>query len=360
LSEKPKSPSGRKVTSHDVARAANVSQSLVSRAFSGQGRIANETRERIFRAASEIGWQPNALAASMVTQNVPLVAVVTTRLNFDWRAQVLSRYLSSLHELRLKPLLFYAQNDADVGSLLREAASWRTRGVVVLAGDIDVGQADAILSQGQFLVALNRPTNHPEGFSVTTDNRLGGAMAGRVFRTESRRSCLVLGGSERSWASSLRIDGLVEALAGSDTTVTVWHHSDMSTRVGLQCAARYLQLGPDNRPDAVFATNDAMAMGFIDGLRGRGIQLGRDLSLIGFDNLSAAAWAPYRLTTFEQPLDEMMGKCLDYINGHLSGAGAPRPDGQTIRCKPNFIERSTTRPRGDGAAGAGATRGNAP
>ncbi len=343
LSEKPKSPSGKKVTSHDVARAANVSQSLVSRAFSGQGRIAAETRDRIFRAAEEIGWQPNALAASMVTQNVPLVAVVTTRLNFDWRAQVLSRYLSSLHDLRLKPLLFYAQNDADVGALLREAASWRTRGVVVLAGDIDVGQADAILSQGQFLVALNRPTNHPEGFSVTTDNRLGGAMAGQVFLDENRRSCLVLVGSEHSWASSQRIKGLVETLAATNTAVTVWYHADMSTEVGLKCAARYLQLAPENRPDAVFATNDAMAMGFIDGLRGSKIELGRDLSLIGFDNLSAAAWAPYRLTTFEQPLDEMMGKCLDYINRHMSGSAAPRPDGDVIRCKPISIERSTTR-----------------
>lgn len=331
------------MTSHDVARAANVSQSLVSRAFSGQGRIAPETRKRIFEAANEIGWQPNALAASMVTQNVPLVAVVTTRLDFDWRAQVLSSYLSALHDLRLKPLLFYARSDADVGSLLREAASWRTRGVVVLAGDIDVGQADTIISQGQFLVALNRPTNHPKGFSVTTDNRLGGSMAGQVFLNENRRSCLVLGGPERNWASSLRIQGLVEVLAATNTAVTVWHHSDMSTKVGLQCAARYLRLGPENRPDAVFATNDAMAMGFIDGLRNSWVELARDLSLIGFDNLSAAAWTPYRLTTFEQPLDEMMGKCLDYINSCLSGTAGPRPDNEVIRCKPIFIERSTTR-----------------
>ncbi|MCS6758612.1 MAG: LacI family DNA-binding transcriptional regulator [Candidatus Devosia euplotis] len=85
----------RAVTSRDVARDANVSQALVSRAFTGNGRIAPNTRERILKVAVEIGWQPNALAASMVTGDAPLVAVITTRLSFDWRAQVLSHLLSA-------------------------------------------------------------------------------------------------------------------------------------------------------------------------------------------------------------------------------------------------------------------------
>ena len=99
------------VTSRDVAKAANVSQALVSRAFSGNGRIAAETRERILAVAAEIGWQPNALAAGMVTGDAPLVAVITTRLHFDWRAQVLSRLLKAFEEWHLKPLLFYAESD---------------------------------------------------------------------------------------------------------------------------------------------------------------------------------------------------------------------------------------------------------
>ena len=84
------------VTSHDVARAANVSQALVSRAITGHGRIAPETRDRILKVAEEIGWQPNALARSVVTGDAPLVAVVTARLSFDWRVQVLSHLLKSI------------------------------------------------------------------------------------------------------------------------------------------------------------------------------------------------------------------------------------------------------------------------
>ena len=149
-----------KVTSRDVARAANVSQALVSRAFTGNGRIADETRERILKVAAEIGWQPNALAASMVTGDAPLVSVITTRLSFDWRAQVLSHLLKAFGERHLQPLLFYAENDEEVDRLLGETISWRTRGVVVTAGVISEARAEAILSRGQFLAALN-PSGQP-------------------------------------------------------------------------------------------------------------------------------------------------------------------------------------------------------
>src|ERR1700754_4372885 len=133
-------------TSRDVAGAATVSQALVSRAFTGNGRIAPETRDRILKVAEEIGWQPNALARSMVTGDAPLVAVITARLNFDWRAQVLSHFLKSIQEWHLKPLLFYAENDDEVDRLLEESMGWRTRGVIVTAGDIQPRRAEAIVS----------------------------------------------------------------------------------------------------------------------------------------------------------------------------------------------------------------------
>ena len=129
------------VTSRDVADAANVSQALVSRAFTGKGRMAPKTRERIIETAQSIGWRPNALARSMVTGDAPLVAVITAGLNFDWRAQVLSRLLDALQQNGLKPLMFYAATDEQVDALMSEALDWRTRGVIVAAGAIEPKRA---------------------------------------------------------------------------------------------------------------------------------------------------------------------------------------------------------------------------
>ncbi len=338
------------VTSRDVAKAANVSQALVSRAFTGNGRIAPQTRARILDVAREIGWQPNALARSMVTGDAPLIAVITTRLDFDWRAQVLSRLLKAIQSWQLKPLLFYADNDDDVDRLLGEAIGWRTRGVIVTAGSVDRQRAVDILGNNQFLAALNRSANHPDAFSIATDNALGGTMAADLLVDEGRKLFLVLAGPGRSWAPSTRTTGFVDRLAGHGIGVRIWHSDTMTVEDGRRCAEAILALPVSERPDAVFATNDALALGLLDGLRHH-LAVPQDLSLIGFDNLPAAAWMPYRLTTFEQPMDAMVGRMLDYIGDDQDEAPASAGPQDTSRigedgviyCAPRIVARATTR-----------------
>jgi len=337
------------VTSRDVAKAAEVSQALVSRAFTGKGRIAPETRERILRVANEIGWRPNALAASMVTGDAPLVAVITTRLSFEWRAQVLSHLLRAFEACRLKPLLFYAQSDDEVDRLLGETICWRTRGVIVTAGTVTIERAEAILARGQFLAALNRPANHKDAFAVATDNIAGGARAARLFVSEGRRRLLTLAGPEGGWANTLRTRGFVEAAREFGREPLVWPTPTMSIEAGKACAGAFLELPASEAPDAVFSTNDAMAIGFLDGLRRSRTRVPRDLSLIGFDNLAASTWDPYQLTTFEQPIDAMVDGVLAYIDAHQRGiptpdpgVGARREDGGLLLHTPKIIKRSTT------------------
>lgn len=345
-------PSGKakRPTSRDVAVAANVSQALVSRAFSGGGRIAPGTRDRILKAAAEIGWQPNALAASMVTGDAPLVAVITARLSSEWRAQVLSHLLATIEAWHLKPILFYAESDEEVDRLLGETLSWRTRGVIVTAGDIAPPRADAILAQGQFLASLNRAANHPAGFSVATDNVLGGGMAASLLAGEGHRSFVVLAGPDPSWASTSRTRGFLAGLRQVERSAAVWHSDNMTTEAGKACAVRYLELAPAERPSAVFATNDAMALGFMDGLRARGEILSQ-VSIVGFDNLAVSSWTPYQLTTLEQPIDDMAKRVLGHIEWHQAGSRAderPRAvgrqgDDNVEYFAPRLIVRGTTR-----------------
>jgi DNA-binding LacI/PurR family transcriptional regulator len=342
------------VTSRDVARVANVSQALVSRAFTGNGRIAPHTREHILRVAADIGWHPNALAASMVTGDAPLVAVITTRLSFDWRAQVLSHLLKAFEERHLQPLLFYAESDGEVDRLLAETISWRTRGVVVTAGVVQRNRAEAILARGQFLAAFNRPANHDGAFSIATDNPMGGALAASVLIAENRQRFLVLAGPADSWASNTRTAGFVGALRAAGNEPAVWHNDAMSVEAGKACARALLDMPIALQPDAVFSTNDALALGFIDGLRGSGMDIPSDLSIIGYDNLPASSWTPYQLTTFEQPLDLMVTGVLDHIEAHRDhgpDAVLPPPsphrrgeDG-VVYCAPRLVVRTTTKVR---------------
>lgn len=340
------------VTSRDVAKAANVSQAMVSRAFSGKGRIAVETRDHIFAIASQIGWQPNALAAGMVTGDAPLVAVITTRLHFDWRAQVLSHLLKGFEDRNLKPLLFYAHSDDQVDRLLQETISWRTRGVIVTAGSIHHERVDDILSRGQFFAALNRPANHSGAFSVATDNPHGGAMAASLLAVEGRRRFLVLNGPENGWANTQRTKGFVDALQAQDKKPLSWSNPVMSIEAGKACAERFLSLASAERPDAVFSTNDAMALGFMDGLRSSGVIIPDDVALVGFDNLPASSWTPYQLTSFEQPLDTMVAHVLDHVEKHQQGripaetitttSSKLAEQSGVLYCAPRLVLRATT------------------
>jgi DNA-binding LacI/PurR family transcriptional regulator len=167
-------------------------------------------------------------------------------------------------------------------------------------------------------------------------------MAAEVLANEGRRRALVLAGPADSWASGRRTDGFVAAMREHGLPVEVWHNASMSPEAGADCAARLLAIPRAQRPDAVFATNDALALGFTDGLRDSGLRLPDDVSLIGFDNLPSSSWAPYRLTTFEQPLDAMVAGVLGHIQAHRDGGGEPVPE-TPIYCPPRLILRQTTK-----------------
>lgn len=305
----------RKITSHDVARAAGVSQSLVSRAVSGKGRISPQTREKILAVAKNLGWTHNALAASMVTGDAPLVAVVTARLNHDWRAHVLSRLLAAFDASGIIPLMFYAENESMVPRLIRDTARWQTRGVVVTAGDISAEVAAGVVESGQFLAALNRPVPHPLAYAIATDNIGAGREAARLLAEAGHHRVAMLAGPRNSWAGSQRCAGLMSTAPEA----LVWHSAAMRVPDGEAIARQWDALAPHKRPNGIFAANDLLAIGFIDGLRQRDIRVPEDVAVIGFDNLPAADWDPYRLSTFAQPLDAMVAGVLAHIEAHRAG-----------------------------------------
>lgn len=311
----------RRVTSVDVAREAGVSQALVSRAYSGRGKVTPETRQRIEDAAERLGWYPNALAASVVTGDAPLIGVVTARLNFEWRAKVLSRLLTAFEADGIVPMLFHADTDDKVDKLLREALTWHVRGVVVTGGNVSRPLAEAIHQSDRFLVSFNRPTPHPAAYALGTDNVRGGHKAAELLLGDGRERFVMLAGPEDSWAGSQRRKGFLAETSGSD----VWHSADMSVEAGLEAAQRWRELPAGARPDGIFAANDLMAIGFMDGLRSAGIGLD-EVSIVGFDDLPASSWAPYRLTSFAQPIDALAQRLLGFIAARRTGP-SPVPEG---------------------------------
>jgi len=335
----------KRVTSREVARAAGVSPALVSRVMTGHGHVAQATRARIHEVAESLGWQHNALAASMVTGDAPLIAVVATRLHFDWRAQVLARLLAAFEGMGVAPMIFYAAEDGRVPDLIAETGRWQTRGVVVTAGEIPEALAATILRQGRFVAGLNRPVPACGGYAVGTDNVAAGAQAAALLSQAGRAQTAVLAGPQDSRAGAERAQGFL-SVSGDARVV---HTTGMNAADGAEAARQWLDLPPARRPTGVFAANDLLAIGFIDGLRAAGVRVPDDVALIGFDNLPAASWAPYDLATFAQPVARMVEGVLGHIDAARAGGrgSAKVPDPMALLPATPVLRGSLGLPSGD-------------
>lgn len=327
----------RAVTSRDVAQLAGVSQSLVSRAFTGRIPVPIATREKIFSAAKQLGWSPNALAQGFVNGSSSLVPVITAELSFSWNSHVLVKLLELIEAWQLKPLILYANSVSEVNRLLGESMNWRARGVIVAAGRVEHDLAEEILSSGQFIVSFNRPAEHPGVFNVRTDNEEGGREAIRQL-INAGCSRLIIAGSRNKPQQTLRVQGAISEAKRNGIEHELWASSGMDYLDGNQLGQRFVKSISQHAQTGIFAQNDTLAMGFIDALRNAKRYAPDHYKIIGFDNLPSAAWDAYRLSTFEHPLASMVAQIGNYVTSFNNSSAI---ETSSVLISPDFISRKT-------------------
>ena len=155
-----------------------------------------------------------------------------------------------------------------------------------------------------------------------------------------RKRIALVGGIPRASNIRDRERGFREALArqGIDLPPHYYYRSEtFSHESGVQAVTRLLELGAP--PDALFCVNDVLAMGAMDGARGRGVRVPEDLWVVGYDDIELASWGAYDLTTVRQPMDLMVAQAIDLLLARVAGSAAP----VTHRCLPNeLVIRSST------------------
>ena len=148
----------RRPTSYDVAQAAGVSQSAVSRCFTPGGSIAPAKRDRILRVASELGYKPNALAQGLIRGRTNVVAVLISKHTNTYYLAVLSELTDRLHADGMRVMLFSLSRDAGVDDVLDEIRRHRVDGVIS-ATQLSDTQVEFFSAQGIPLVLYNRRSN---------------------------------------------------------------------------------------------------------------------------------------------------------------------------------------------------------
>lgn len=311
----------KRATSYDVARRAGVSQSAVSRCFSPNGSISSATRERIMKAASELGYRPNALAQGLISRRTHLVAVVMSSLTMLHYPEVLAELSHRLTERDLRMLLFSLEAESDVDGVLEQVWRHSVDGVICAAHLTDP-QVEQFIAHRVPLVLYNRLSGRAPATSVACDSVAGQReLVERLLAAGHRRFAVVAGPAD-SYVGEERRRAALARLGEAGITTVPERRGDFSYASGGD--AMIALMAEAGQLDAVVCVNDLMAIGAIDAARERfGLRIPEDLSVVGFDGTDPAGWNSYRLCSIRQPVRRMTQAAVDMLLERVEDARIP-------------------------------------
>jgi LacI family transcriptional regulator len=283
-----------------------VSTQTVSRVINKRPDVSPETRATIEAVIASAGFQPSAVARSLVQRRSRTIGVVVAGLKYFGVAQTLTGITeesdASGYGLLLKELASY--DDVEVGRIVEFLLGHRVEGVIFVAPEIgNVAALETLLPASYPPVVFLKSDPSPEFSSIVIDNVGGARLATDHLIALGRRRIGHLTGPLAWHEARARHDGWRDALrdAGIDAGPLV--HGTWSSSSGELAFDRMLELAPDL--DAVFAGNDQMALGILRAANRRGMAIPDDLAVVGFDGVVEAAQFTPSLTTVSQPLGEL-------------------------------------------------------
>jgi DNA-binding LacI/PurR family transcriptional regulator len=311
-----------KVTSLDVARRAGVSQSAVSRVFSGASASAATTL-KVRRAAEQLGYRPNPLARAMITGKSRIIGLVVGYLDNQFYPLALEKLSKALQDNGYHILVFMAANTQDtISNVVQELMDYQVDGIITasvgMTNDLTRRCADA----GIPVVMFNRGQDGGGISSITSTNLSGGHRVADFLVAGGHQRIAHIAGWEGSSTGRDRQRGFIEGLAAHGRAPLAVIDGMYDRETAAQ-ATRVLMARPD-RPDAIFVGNDHMAFAVMDTLRGElGLSVPGDVSVVGYDDVPLAAWAAYDLTTVRQPLNRMVEATVDTLLAQIADVDRP-------------------------------------
>jgi LacI family transcriptional regulator len=284
-------------TIRDVARAAGVSIATVSRVFNDNSLVNEETATRVLEAATRFDYWPNGAAKSLTTRRTNTFGVLLPDLFGEFYSEVIRGIdlLSRRHDYQILLSSSHSNSDDVLGAC--RAMLGRVDGLIMMAQvDALVETVDRV-SRRLPVVLLNPRGEMGRHGSVAIDNLTGAAAAVSHLIALGHREIAMIAGPEGNVDADDRLQGFRQVLAdaGRDPETAFVVPGDFREVSGFAAGAAILARRP--RPTAVFAANDSMAIGLLAALHRAGCRVPRDIAVVGFDDITIAAYLNPPLTT---------------------------------------------------------------
>ena len=313
-----------RVTSLQVAQKAGVSQSAVSRVFTPGASASAKTIEKVQKASAELGYRPNSLARAMVSGKSRIIGLVVAYLNNQFYPEALEKLSKKLQERGYHVLVFMASNSSDnIDTVIEEILDYQVDGIIAASVALSPELSNKCREAGVPLVLFNRAHESPNMSAVTSDNYAGGEKVAKYLISAGYEKIAYLAGWEGASTQRDREAGFMDTLNASGMKLFSRGFGNFEMAQSKKATHEMFKKTADHRPDVVFVANDHMALAVMDTLRYElGLKIPEDVAVVGYDDVPAAEWPSYDLTTVRQCSGQMVNITIDILLEEIKTEGS--------------------------------------
>jgi len=303
-------------TIKDVARAAGVSVASVSRALNGHESVTETTRQRILAAAGQLRYVPHAAARSLITRRTDTIGVLLPDLHGEFFSELI-RGIDAGARASGRHLLISSSHgsEAEAAQALRMLQG-RVDGLIVMSPHAGADVLGANLPAALPTVLLNTRVASGTYPAFSIDNYGGAAAMMKHLFASGRRRIAFISGPDNNFDADERLRGYRDAIAAREGASELVLRGDFSESSGYRAGIDLCERG--ERPDAIFAANDMMALGCLFALTERGVGVPGDIALAGFDDIPIARFVTPPLTTVRVRIADLGRRAFERLDALIA------------------------------------------
>ena len=332
-------------TMREVAALAHVSIGTVSNVLNAPARVAEPTAQRVLAAIDQLGWVPNQSARQLRTGRSQAVGLVVL--------DVANPFFTDL-ALGAEDVLYHHDYSVYIGNsdqqlereawLLRQFEQQKTRGVL-LASVADSTDAVAQLRRAGIPAVMVDRAQADNACSVGCDDFAGGKLALDHLIALGHRRIAFVGGPDNLAQVRRRRAGAEAAIrsVGGQADLLIIPTPALAINPGVTAAARIVALPVGQRPTAVFAANDLLAIGLLQAFVAAGLSVPEDMALIGYDDIPFAASSAVPLSSVRQPCFEIGARAAGLLIDEITALDDRQPHAhESVLLTPVLVPRAST------------------